>query len=144
MFSLHSSIIKTSLEICLVIPKETIVTLKVAKLSGGGRGGVKIPPKNDDVIYEQPLTHSHTLIVTRSKDLKRNRFGASSPYNGMLLAPSPFDCWCRCRNICCDNGKSPTLSHRTCNSIFSEEEEENIRIFLKKYHHPSICLGAHR
>ena len=36
MFSFHSSIIKiskTSVEICLVIPKERIVTLKAAELS---------------------------------------------------------------------------------------------------------------
>ena len=31
IFSFHSSIIKTSLEICLVLPKERIVTLKVAE-----------------------------------------------------------------------------------------------------------------
>ena len=32
-----------------------------------GRGGVTIPPKNDDVIYEQPLTYvciTHCVIKT--------------------------------------------------------------------------------
>ena len=40
MFSFNSSIIKTSLEICLVIPKERIVTLKVAELSVLGCKGL--------------------------------------------------------------------------------------------------------
>ena len=30
-----------------------------------GEGGVKIPPKNDDIIYEQPLTKVLVLTVRR-------------------------------------------------------------------------------
>ena len=30
-----------------------------------GRGGVTIPPKNDDVIYEQPLTWKYNAMQSR-------------------------------------------------------------------------------
>ena len=30
---------------------------------GGGVGGVSIPPKSDDVIYEQPLRENNLVIA---------------------------------------------------------------------------------
>ena len=37
-----------------------------------GRGGVRIPPKNDDVIYEQPL-RSHAISDNLNRILKDQR-----------------------------------------------------------------------
>ena len=42
-----------------------------------GRGGVAIPPKNDDVIYEQPLT---SLWVASAITVSKNRDRLKKPH----------------------------------------------------------------
>ena len=91
------SFIKPSLEICLVTPKEGIVTLRVPGLAAPGCKGlstmVRRPtyarhdtPKNDDVIYEQPLS---TSTSTNNASVRTTSFSNSIvSTNASTIIPS--------------------------------------------------------